>query len=99
MLDGKSWSPSLDLHVPGLDIDIMINQLNITDVTIGHSSMAFVDNTDTVRTTLSNINVTFALDAKATSLLPVPMEFTKLFVQGLSIQLDLSTTTENELIW
>ena len=99
VLQGKSWSPYLDLSVPELDLDIKVNQLNITNVIVGHSAMEFVGDTDTVRTTLSEVNITLAVDAKATSFVPVPLEITELFLQNVSIQLELATTSKDELIW
>ena len=83
------------MNIPELDLDIKFNQLNITNVIVGHTEMSFVGDTDTVRTIISEVNVTLAVDAKATSIVPVPLEITELFLQNVSIQLDLATTSQD----
>lgn len=96
-LNGKSFTPDIDVSVAG--IDIHLNQVNITDVTIGDSSMAFVGDTDTVRTVLTNMNITLAVDAGAKKKPMIPLEITQVFLQNVTIQLDMGTTTEDELKW
>ena len=62
--------------------------------------MKFVDDSDTVRTTILNTDIKLAVDAKATSPVPVPLEITEIFIQNFTLQLDLATTSDEEqLIW
>ena len=61
--------------------------------------MAFVNGTDTVRTTILNTDIKLAVDAKATSFVPVPLEITEINIQNFTLVLDLNTTSEDQLIW
>ena len=96
-LVGKSWTPDLEIKLDG--IDFKLNQVNITDFSVGSSSMAFVNGTDTVRTTILNTDIKLAVDAKATSFVPVPLEITEINIQNFTLVLDLNTTSEDQLIW
>jgi len=60
-LKGKSFDLDLDINLKGLDLKI--NQVNITDVTIGKAEMGFVGDSNTVRTTFTDANITLAVDA------------------------------------
>lgn len=42
--------------------------------------MAFVGDTNTVRTIIKNANITLDLDAEATSLIPIPLDITEVFL-------------------
>ena len=96
---GKSWTPDLDLQLAGIDFNL--HQVNITsfEVTQATTGIEFVGDSDTVRTTIDKINMELAVDAKATSLLPIPLEITKINISNFTIQLDLATTSEDQLIW
>ena len=96
-LNGKSFDLDLDLHLSGLDI--RINQVNLTDITFGKHKMGFVKGTDILRTTISNTNITLTVDANATSPIPLPLEITQVFLQNATLQLDLTTTSDDEINW
>jgi len=96
-LKGKSINPDIDVKVAG--IDFHINQVNITDITIATSSMAFVGDSNTVRTILSDINVKLAVDVGASSIFPIALDVTEVELKNVTIQLDLATSTEDELKW
>ena len=96
-LVGKSWTPDLDIQLAG--IDFKLNQVNITDFECAPSFFEFVGDTDTVRTIIPNVNITLAVDAKATSFVPVPLEITEFKITNFNLQLDLGTTSEDQLIW
>ena len=97
VLRGKSFNPDLDINLKGLELKI--NQVNITEAKFGDVSMDFVGATDVVRTTITNANITLAVDAEATSIFPVPLDITEVFLQNVTMQLDLTTTSDDQLIW
>lgn len=97
VLRGKSFNPDLDINLAGLELKI--NQVNITDAKFGDVSMDFVGATDVVRTTITNANITLAVDAEATSFFPVPLDITEVFLQNVTMQLDLTTSSDDQLIW
>ena len=96
-LIGKSWTPDLDIQLAG--IDFKLHQVNITEFEIAPSFFEFVGDTDTVRTIIPNANISLAVDAKATSFVPVPLEITEVNITNFNLQLDLGTTSEDQLIW
>ncbi len=61
--------------------------------------MEFVKGTDTVRTTIANTDIHLSVDAEATSFIPIPLEITDVYISGASLQLDLATTTDNQVNW
>jgi len=97
VLKGKSFNPDLDINLAGLELKI--NQVNITDAKFGDVSMDFVGATDVVRTTITNANITLAVDAEATSFFPVSLDITEVFLQNVTMQLDLTTSSDDQLIW
>jgi len=97
VLRGKSFNPDLDINLAGLELKI--NQVNITDAKFGDVSMDFVGATDVVRTTITNANITLAVDAEATSFFPVSLDITEVFLQNVTMQLDLTTSSDDQLIW
>ncbi len=80
-------------------LDLKINSVNITSFNVGNSGMEFVKGTDTVRTTISNTDIHLSVDAEATSKIPIPLEITDVYISGASLQLDLATTTDNQVNW
>lgn len=97
VLRGKSFNPDLDINLKGLELKI--NQVNITEAKFGDVSMDFVGATDVVRTTITNANITLAVDAEATSIFPIPLDITEVFLQNVTMQLDLTTSSDDQLIW
>lgn len=96
-LRGKSFDLDLDINLKGLELKI--KQVNITDVTIGDAGMDFVGDSNTVRTTITNANITLAVDAEGTSIIPVKLDITEVFLQNVTLQLDLATSSEDQLKW
>ena len=61
--------------------------------------MEFVDTTDTIRTTWTNTNITLAIDAEATDKILPTLDITELFLQGVTLQLDLGISSEDGIKW
>ena len=81
-------------------IDLTVHQVNITNFQIPESSLAFVDDTDTLRLTLGGIKIDTVLDVSATSLFPVPLEIESASITDISIQVDLATSADSDqVIW
>ena len=84
---GKTFKPDIDVNLGPLELKI--EQVTISDMKIGDASMAFVGDSDVVRTTLSNMNITLAIDSVATGIV-VPLKITELRLVNVTMQLDLS---------
>lgn len=61
--------------------------------------MEFVGTTDTIRTTWTNTNITLAIDAEATDKILPTLDITELFLQGVTLQLDLAISTDDGIKW
>jgi len=96
-LNGKSIAPEWDIQLPGLDIKV--NNITLTDITFGKHKISFVKDTNILRTTITNTNVTLAVDVEATSPIPLPLKISQVFLQNATLQLDLTTSTTNEVNW
>jgi len=93
---GKSFEVDKEVKVAG--IDLSIKQVNITDFVIGDASMAFVGTTDTIRTTLKNIDVTLNMDALVKKGL-IKLELTEVKLMNLTMQLDMATSSDDQVHW
>ena len=61
--------------------------------------MEFVPNTEKVRTTVVAKSIKLSVDAEATSPIPIPLEITSVTISGATLQLDLSTDSQDEVNW
>lgn len=96
-LVGKSFQLDKDISIGG--IDFKINQVNITNLVIADGKVNFVGDSDTVRTTIKGADITLNIDAEATSFIPVPLDITSVFIKNVTLELDLATTTSDEVHW
>ena len=96
-LNGKSISPELDLHLSSLDLKI--NNVTLTDIKFGKHKMQFVKGTDILRTTITNTDITLNVDVEATSFIPIPLKISEILLKNATMQLDLTTSTTNEVNW
>ena len=96
-LVGKSWTGDFEVNLAG--IDFKLTNVTISGMNIGESSMAFVNGTDTVRTTIKDTYLNLTVEAKATSKVPIPLKISEVSIQNFTLQLDLATTSDDQLIW
>lgn len=94
---GKQIDINFDTSFAG--IDLHINNATVTDFMIADGNMAFVGDSNTIRTTITGIDVTLAVDANATSWIPKPLDVTEVKISNMTIQFDLSTTSEDQVHW
>ena len=96
-LVGKSFDVSLDKKIAG--VEFTLQQVNITAFSIGDASMAFVGDTNTIRTTFINTDVTLNVAAQAKSGLPIVLDVTQIQLTNFTFQLDLATTSDDQVHW
>ena len=96
-LVGKSWTGDIEVNLAGTDFKL--TKVTIADMTIEESSMAFVDDTDTVRTTIMNTSLNLTVEAEATHKHVIPLKISEINIQNFTLQLDLATTSDDQLIW
>ena len=94
---GKSYDINYEASFAG--IDLHINQVNVTAAQITDSTIVFVGDSDTLRTTLTGIDLTLAVNANATSLIPVPLDIAEVTISNLTIQFDLATSSDDQVHW
>lgn len=66
---------------------------------IADSTIAFVGDSNTLRTTITGLDATLAVDASATSLIPIPLNIDSVTISNLTLQFDLATTSDDQVHW
>ena len=95
---GNSFDVNEEFNLGG--IDFKLNQVNVTQLRIPDNHMGFVGESDTLRTTLRGMDITLAVDAEAKSkFIPFPLDITSIHLKNLTMQLDMATSTTDQVHW
>jgi hypothetical protein len=77
---------------------IYVNSITTKSVNITDATMSFVNNTDTLAIEISNVTIDALVDGGVTAV-AVPVKFKEVVLKDVTLRLEASTTTDNEVTW
>ena len=96
LLNGKVITIDNEITIDG--IDLTLNAVTINNVSVGTGSLTFIEDTNNLRLNLGNIDVQLSMDAEA-NLSVMELDITEIDLKNLSFQLDLGTSSTDQVNW
>ena len=96
ILQGKTLNINKDITVE--NVTFSIKELTVDSVSVGESSLSFIDTSDDLRTLIGNVDINLSCDITGPSK-PVLLEIDTITLTGLKFQLDLGTTSTDGVNW
>ena len=96
ILQGKTLNINKDITVE--NVTFSIKELTVDSVSVGASSLSFIDTSDDLRTLIGNVDINLSCDITGPSV-PVELEIDTITLTGLKFQLDLGTSSTDGVNW